>query len=120
MLTSSGSSNSPHGRKQLTINQMSEPLTREKMLALREHFVARRHELLALTCALVETESPSGDKDGSSAVASLLASAAASINSVNSVERFASEDFGEHILIRAFGRDDDSASILILGHTDTV
>src|SRR5205807_7172954 len=49
-----------------------------------------------------------------------LASAAASINSVNAVERFASEDFGEHILIRAFGRDDDSASILILRPTDTV
>ncbi len=90
------------------------------MLALRDHFVARQHELLALTCALVEAESPSGDKDGSSAVVSLLASAAASITSVNSVERFASENFGEHIAVRAFAQNDNSRSILIVGHTDTV
>ena len=90
------------------------------MLALREHFVSRQHELLALTCALVETESPSGDKDGSAEVVSLIAKAASGIGSVNSVERFASEDFGEHVAIRAFGKTDTSRSILVLGHTDTV
>ncbi len=90
------------------------------MLALREHFAARQHELLAFTCALVETESPSGDKEGSAAVVSLLASAASSISSVNSVERFAGEEFGEHVAVRAFAKSDSSRSILILGHTDTV
>jgi hypothetical protein len=60
------------------------------MLALREHFVSRQHEVLALTCALVEAESPSGDKEGSNNVVSLLASAASSIPSINSVERFTS------------------------------
>jgi glutamate carboxypeptidase len=90
------------------------------MLALREHFVSRQHEVLALTCALVEAESPSGDKEGSSNVVTLLASAAASIPSVNSVERFASEDFGEHLAVRAFARSDSSRSVLVLGHTDTV
>jgi len=90
------------------------------MLALRDHFVARQHELLALTCALVEAESPSGDKDGSSGVVSLLASAAASITNVNSVERIASENFGEHIAVRAFAQPDNTRSILVLGHTDTV
>jgi glutamate carboxypeptidase len=99
---------------------MPESLSREKMLALREHFVARQHELLALTCALVEAESPSGDREASSAVVSLLASAAASITSVNSVERFASETFGEHLAVRAFSQSDNSRSILIVGHTDTV
>src|SRR5438876_10227824 len=99
---------------------MSQPLSREMMQALREHFVARQHELLALTCALVEAESPSGYKEGRRAVVSLLASAAASISSVHSVERFASEDFGEHIAVRAFAREDNSPSILVLGHTDTV
>src|SRR6266576_3490559 len=99
---------------------MSDGISRETMLALREHFVLRQHELLALTCALVEAESPSGDREGSIAVVSLIASAAASISSVNSVERFASEDFGEHIAVRAFGKNDDSPGILILGHTDTV
>ncbi|HBB96984.1 MAG TPA: hypothetical protein DC054_16520 [Blastocatellia bacterium] len=99
---------------------MPQALTKEQMLALRDHFISRQHELLALTCALVEAESPSGDKEGSSAVVSLLASAAASISSVNSVERFTSEDFGEHIAVRAFGKNDNSPGILILGHTDTV
>jgi len=99
---------------------MAESLSREKMLALRDHFVARQHELLALTCALVEAESPSGDKEGSNAVVSLLASAAASITSLNAVERITSENFGEHLVVRAFAQPDNSRSILVLGHTDTV
>src|SRR5712692_3509968 len=98
---------------------MASELTREKMAKLRDHFVSRQHELLALTCALVEAESPSGDKDGSSAVVSLLANAAGSINAVNSVERITSEEFGEHLRIKAF-TDNSSPPIVILGHTDTV
>src|SRR5260370_17468968 len=99
---------------------MPRDITREKMIALRDHFSSRQHELLALTCALVEAESPSGDKDGSSAVVSLLASAAGSIGAVNSVERITSEDFGEHVRIRAFAGENEAAPIVILGHTDTV
>src|SRR5437899_8653269 len=99
---------------------MSQPINREKLQALRNHFIARQHELLALTCALVETESPSGDKDGSNDVVSLLASAAGSITAVTSVERITSEDFGEHIRIRAFAGENEAAPIVILGHTDTV
>ena len=99
---------------------MPNQMTKEIMSVLRDHFVARQHELLALTCALVETESPSGDKDGSSAVVSLLASAAGSIGAVNSVERITSEDFGEHVRIRAFAGENEAAPIVILGHTDTV
>lgn len=90
------------------------------MYLLRQHFIARQHELLALTCALVETESPSGDTEGSSAVVALLASAAASIASVNSIERIASEEFGEHLLIRAFGSNRSEKPLMLLGHTDTV
>lgn len=99
---------------------MSSAITRAKMLELREHFIARQHELLALTCALVEAESPSGDKEGSSAVVSLLASAAGSISCVTSVERISSENYGEHLRIRAFADNDDQTSVLLLGHTDTV
>jgi glutamate carboxypeptidase len=90
------------------------------MLALREHFVSRQHEVLALTCALVEAESPSGDHEGSSNVVTLLANAASHIPSVNSVERFASEEFGEHLAVRAFAKSDSTRSILVLGHSDTV
>src|ERR1700730_523438 len=99
---------------------MPNRLTKQQVIALRDHFIARQHELLALTCALVETESPSGDKDGSSDIVSLLASAAGSISAVTSVERITSEDFGEHIRIRAFTGEKVAAPIVILGHTDTV
>lgn len=95
-------------------------ITREKMKALRDHFATRQHELLAFVRALVETESPSGDKDGSRAVVSLLANAAGSINTVSSVDRIAGGDFGEHLRIRAFVEGNDVAPIVILGHTDTV
>lgn len=98
---------------------MPNTLTKENLTSLRDHFVARQHELLALTCALVETESPSGDKDGSADVVSLLASAAGSISAVGSVERITSEDFGEHVQMRAFV-EGKGAPIVILGHTDTV
>src|SRR5882762_1711854 len=99
---------------------MPNQLTANQVTALRDHFIARQHELLALTCALVEMESPSGDKDGSSEVVSLIASAAGSISAVSSVERVTSEDFGEHVRIRAFAGKDNAPPIVILGHTDTV
>src|SRR2546429_4900280 len=94
-------------------------LTQEQATALRDHFRARQHELLALTCALVETESPSGDMDGSGAVASVIAAAAGTIGVVNSIERITSEGFGEHVRIRAFG-EKQPAPIGMLGHTATV
>ncbi|MDX6558689.1 MAG: glutamate carboxypeptidase [Blastocatellia bacterium] len=99
---------------------MPNELTAAQIIAFRDHFIARQHELLALTCALVETESPSGDKDGSSDVVSLVASAAGSISAVSSVERISSEEFGEHVRIRAFAGENDAAPIVLLGHTDTV
>jgi glutamate carboxypeptidase len=99
---------------------MPEGISRETMLALREHFASRQHELLALTSALVAAESPSGDPEGSAEVVSLIAKAASGISGVNSVERFASEGFGEHIAMRAFAKNEGSRSIMILGHTDTV
>lgn len=99
---------------------MTANLSREKLTALREHFAARQHELLTYICALVETESPSGDRDGSSTVVGLLAGAATSIGSVNSVERITDDQFGEHLRIRAFANDVEAAPIVILGHTDTV
>ncbi len=99
---------------------MPNELSAAQVITLRDHFLARQHELLALTCALVETESPSGDKDGSSEVVSLIGSAAGSISSVSSVERITSEDFGEHVRIRAFAGENNAPPIVILGHTDTV
>lgn len=99
---------------------MSTNLSREKLAALRAYFAGRQHELLTFICKLVETESPSGDRDGSSEVVGLIASTAGSIGAVSSVERITSEEFGEHIRIRAFTSESAAPPILILGHTDTV
>jgi glutamate carboxypeptidase len=89
--------------------------------ALQAHFVARQTEMLALTRALVEAESPTGDEAGSHAVVSLLAASARTIGAVTSVERVPSEGFGDHLRLRAFARPGNNAApIVILGHTDTV
>jgi glutamate carboxypeptidase len=82
---------------------------------------ARRSKVLALARSLVETESPSGDVEGSRAVVELLVEAARKIAGVTTIERIESPGYGEHLRIRAFGDDGDaSGSILLLGHTDTV
>jgi glutamate carboxypeptidase len=96
-------------------------LSTTKATALLEFLESRRGEMLKLTRALVETESPSGDLEGSRAVVELLAKAAREIESVTSVERIESPGYGEHLRLRAFGGADDSpGTILLIGHTDTV
>lgn len=82
---------------------------------------SRRSEMVKLTRTLVETESPSGDLEGSRAVVQLLAEAAQTINGVSAVERIESPGYGEHLRVRmrADARENASA-ILLVGHTDTV
>ncbi len=88
---------------------------------LRDYFADRQREILALTRALVESESPSGSESGSKAVVSLLAAAARSITTVSTIERIPAENYGEHLRIHAFGSSRNKPrTILILGHTDTV
>src|ERR1043166_444588 len=89
---------------------------------LLRHFEGRRGELLSLTRALCEAESPSGDGEGSRAVVGLLAEAAGAVGGVESVERVgAGEDYGEHLIVRAFADGArDARPLLLLGHTDTV
>jgi len=99
---------------------MDPNLTRNELESLREYFAARQNDLIAFIRALVETESPSGDNAGSSAVAKMLAEAARGIGGVNSVERIPVPNFGEHVRIRAFNEVSDAAPIVLLGHTDTV
>jgi glutamate carboxypeptidase len=89
--------------------------------AFHDYFAQRQREVLALTRALVETESPSGDEAGSKAVVSLLAAAARHIHAVTTIDRIPAEDYGEHLRIHAFGNGRNThGNILILGHTDTV
>ncbi len=87
--------------------------------AFTDYFLARQDAIVAFARALVETESPSGDAAGSSAVVSLLAAAASGIKQVTNIDRVASENYGEHLRITAFG-DSREKPIVILGHTDTV
>jgi glutamate carboxypeptidase len=88
---------------------------------LLDYFRRREGELLSLTRALVERESPSGDWEGSRAVVELLEREARSINAVSKVARIPVEDYGEHLLIETFGpSDDDEQTTLLIGHTDTV
>lgn len=91
-------------------------------LKLQEHLRGREREILALTRELVETESPSGDEDGSRAVVQLLAEAARSIEGVNAVGVIESPGYGVHLRVRAFKDAPQSSegSVLLLGHTDTV
>ena len=95
-------------------------LSDNNIAALSKHFVERKEAITAFTRALVEAESPSGDEAGSKAVVSLLSAAAEAIPAVTKIERVASENYGEHLRIRAWGDSNKGKSIVILGHTDTV
>ncbi len=95
-------------------------LADSSIAVLRDVFSSRKDAVVAFTRALVEAESPSGDEAGSKAVVSLLAAAAEAIPDVTKIERIASENYGEHLRVKAFGDSPKSKAILILGHTDTV
>src|SRR5437660_3544888 len=84
-------------------------------------FESRQGEMLKLVRSLVETESPSGDLEGSRAVVNLLVQATQEIEGVASVERVESPNYGEHLRIKAFNdAQSDAGTILLIGHTDTV
>lgn len=100
--------------------RMADIPSREQLVSLREVFVMRQSEFLSSVRAMVEIESPSGDIDGSRQAVSLLAEMAAQIRAVDAIDRIPGPDFGEHLLIRAFGKNNDAPAILLLGHTDTV
>jgi glutamate carboxypeptidase len=89
---------------------------------LLRHFRARRDELLSLTRALCEAESPSGDGEGSRAVVNLLEESARRLEGFASVERMPAPDgYGEHFRLRAFAEGaQEERTLLLLGHTDTV
>ena len=100
---------------------MEREFTRSIAYAALRFFESRQAETLKLVRSLVETESPSGYLEGSRAAASLIANAAKEIKCVNAIERIESPGYGEHLRLRAFGdAKDDSGTILLIGHTDTV
>jgi glutamate carboxypeptidase len=80
----------------------------------------RQAEVEAFIRTLVEVESPSGDEEGSRAVVDLLAQEASRLACVDAVERVDVADFGQHLVIRAFQKQNNVQQILMVGHTDTV
>jgi glutamate carboxypeptidase len=81
----------------------------------------RQVEILSAIRRLVETESPSGDFEGSRAVVDLLVNTAREIPAITSVERIAVPGYGEHLRVNAFdGNAGNGSRTLLLGHTDTV
>jgi len=80
----------------------------------------RQPEIERFMRALVETESPSGDLEGSRAVVDLLVQAASGLECISDIKRETVPGFGEHLVIRAFEKSSDAKQILIVGHTDTV
>ena len=96
-------------------------LKQSEAAALGDYFAAREGELLSFVRSLVETESPSGDREGNAAVVSLLADAARNLGVETEVRLESDAVYGSHLLVRAFGeRSGDAPATLILGHTDTV
>ena len=95
-----------------------EPRAADRLL---EHFARREAGVIALARALVEQESPSGDPEGSRAVADLLEAALRETGAVDSLSRVLSDGYGEHLRVEAFGAGSGGARpVLLLGHTDTV
>ncbi len=80
---------------------------------------ARQTAVEAFIRSLVEIESPSGDMEGSRAVVDLLVQAANGLSCVDAIERVDVPDFGQHLVIRAFQKE-NQRQILMVGHTDTV
>ena len=88
---------------------------------LHEFLAGRQVEIFNAIRRLVETESPSGDFEGSRAVVDLLVNTAREIPAITSVERIPVPGYGEHLRMNAFdGEAGNGARTLLLGHTDTV
>src|SRR6185503_16340372 len=94
---------------------MTDSVARRIFAALDE----RQTEVEAFIKALVEAESPSGDMEGSRGVVDLLVEAAERLECVDSIERIDVPDFGQHLVIKAFQKQ-NAGQILFVGHTDTV
>jgi len=94
-------------------------ISNESIQQIHRALSARQGEIEAFIQKLVELESPSGDEPGSRAVVAALASSAERLNCVTSIEKVNVEAFGQHLLIKAFDKE-QPGQILLVGHTDTV
>jgi glutamate carboxypeptidase len=91
-------------------------MNQEKLL---EFFQNQQENILDSIRRLVEIESPSFDVEGSRAAVDFLVKEAEKISLELKIERVFRENYGEHLVIRAFENRVEKP-ILLLGHTDTV
>ncbi len=82
------------------------------------YFQKRQPEIIRGIYEIVEIESPSFNSVQSSIVADWIESEARKASSELEITRITADDYGEHVVIRAFPGDEKS--IMLLGHTDTV
>jgi glutamate carboxypeptidase len=83
-----------------------------------DYFQNRQPRILDSIHQIVEIESTSRDVAGSRAVVDWIVREAEKISTDLKIERIAAENYGEHLIIRAFPSDEKP--VLLLGHTDTV
>ena len=89
------------------------------MKSLFDYFHQRQSDIIETIKKIVEIESPSRFVAGSRAVVDLLVAEAEKSSLDLQIERIFADDYGEHLLIRAFPKV-SGKQILLLGHTDTV
>ena len=83
-----------------------------------KYFESRQSAIIDSIRALVDIESPSYDVERSVRVVDRIVENASSIGLDLEIDRVSAENYGDHLLIRAF--PGDSKNVLLLGHTDTV
>lgn len=85
---------------------------------LLDYFQNRQENILDSIHTIVNIESPSYHIAGNRQVVDFLENETKKISSNLKIERIFAENYGEHLIIRAFQFDEKP--ILLLGHTDTV
>ena len=87
-------------------------------LHILDHFKSRQDVIIDSIREIVEIESPSCDPERSKAVVLRVEKEARKIGLDLEIEKIAAEEYGEHLIIRAF--PGEAKPVLLLGHTDTV
>lgn len=90
------------------------------MSNIREHFEARRAQIVRQIEQLVEIDSPSRDASGISAAVAWLESRLEKVPGITTVERIPADGLGEHVIFRAFEEAGGGKPAMMLGHIDTV
>lgn len=83
-----------------------------------DHFERRHDPMVAAIADIVDIESPSHNVHQNRMVVDRIVEMFRSLPLDVSIEREPADDYGDHLVIRAF--PSDRRSVLLLGHTDTV